>query len=323
VKADLERALAWVETGERFLVASHMRPDGDAVGSLLGMTLSLQMRGKQAWPVLADGVPQRFRFLPGAEMVLPRLEVPYDGVILVDCSDPERSGIMDQLQGRSIDMNIDHHPTNTHFADINLVREDAAATAEILYDLSAPLRLPLGTEVATNLLAGLVTDTIGFRTQNVTARVLRVAADLVELGAPLAEIYQRTLNHRSFTAAQYWGQGLSQLERSDQLVWASLTADDRARVGYHGNDDADLINLLSTIEGAMVSIIFVEQPGGVVKVSWRSQSAVDVARIAENFGGGGHHEAAGAMIAGDLEEVHDQVLKATKGALALVEEGAV
>ena len=188
----------------------------------------------------------------------------------------------------------------------------AAATAEVLFDLSIPLGLQITTDIATNLLAGLVTDTIGFRTSNVTPKVLRIAAQLIELGASLAEVYERSLNQRSFVAARYWGCGLSRLEREDGLLWASLTLEDRKSVGYPGPDDADLINLLSTIENSEVILIFVEQSGGKVKVSWRSRSGLNVASLANAFGGGGHEQAAGAMIAGELDEVKAKVLSATR-----------
>ena len=179
-------------------------------------------------------------------------------------------------------------------------------------ELADPLGLEIDSYIATNLLAGLVTDTIGFRTTNVTPKVLQVVARLIELGAPLAEIYELALNRRSFIAARYWGRGLSRLEQEDGLVWTSLTLEDRQHVGYSGKDDADLINLLSTIDGAEVTVIFVEQPGGTVKVSWRSRAGLNIATLAEAFGGGGHHQAAGAMIDGDLEEVSKRVISATR-----------
>jgi phosphoesterase RecJ-like protein len=143
-----------------------------------------------------------------------------------------------------------------------------------------------------------------------------MVAQLIELGAPLAEIYERALNRRSVIAARYWGRGLSRLEQEDGLVWTCLTLEDRQSVGYSGKDDADLINLLSTIDGAEVTVIFVEQPKGAVKVSWRSRAGLNIAPLAEAFGGGGHHQAAGAMIVGELEEVTKRVISATRGIFA-------
>ena len=312
MKDEIDQAQALLERADNIVVIGHERPDGDAVGSLNAIAIGLENKGKHVNSVLADGVPHRFLFLPGSERVQQTIPTECDLLITIDCSAVERIGFSLESLPRGIDLNIDHHPTNNHFGAINFVQPHAAATAEVLFDLSIPLGLQITTDIATNLLAGLVTDTIGFRTSNVTPKVLRIAAQLIELGASLAEVYERSLNQRSFVAARYWGCGLSRLEREDGLLWASLTLEDRKSVGYPGPDDADLINLLSTIENSEVILIFVEQSGGKVKVSWRSRSGLNVASLANAFGGGGHEQAAGAMIAGELDEVKAKVLSATR-----------
>jgi len=150
----------------------------------------------------------------------------------------------------------------------------------------------------------------------VTSRTLEIASALVGLGAPMAEIYARTLNQRTFVSAQYWGKGLNRLEREDGILWTSLTIEDRKAVGYPGSDDADLVNLLATIEGIQVVLIFIEQTGGKVKVSWRSRLGVNVAEIATSFGGGGHEQAAGATIEGELAEIQQRVLAVTRESIS-------
>ncbi len=312
MKADFKEAAATLEQASRVVVVSHVRPDGDGVGSLLAMTHLLEKMGKEAAPVLADGVPARFRFLPGADRVAKALPQQASLTVAVDCSDPERIGFPpDRLPGGCA-LSFDHHATNTHFARTNVVDADAVATAEVLYDFALDRGLPLDAELATNLLTGIVTDTIGFRTPNVTPKVLRMVASLIEAGASLADVYDRALNRRSLSAARYWGFGLASLGLEDGVVWATLTAEDRKKAGYPGADDADLINILGTLEGAEVALAFVEQPGGKVKVSWRSRSELDVAALAQQFGGGGHEPAAGAMIEGSLEHVKARVLSATR-----------
>ncbi len=315
MSAPLERAGALLEAAARVTVIAHERPDGDAVGSLLGLSLALAEAGKQVTPVLSGGVPGRFRFLPGADKVVKETPAETDLVVAVDCAADDRFGLVVGGFPRPPDINIDHHPTNTGFAAVNIVDHQAAATAEMLHELLPAWGYEIGEQVATNLLAGLVTDTIGFRTSSTTARSLQVAADLVERGAPLTEIYERALSRMSFVAAAYWGRGLSRLRHEDGIVWTTLTAEDRQRVGYPGSDDADLVNLLITIDEAKVVILFVEQPSGKVKVSWRAEPGVDVAQIAAGFGGGGHRPAAGAMIDGDLAEVQEKVLQATRQAV--------
>jgi phosphoesterase RecJ-like protein len=300
---------------ESITIVGHQRPDGDAIGSLLALTCSLHNSNKRIHPVLVDGIPSRFRFLPGADKVEKKIPTESDLVVVVDCSDLERMGFSEDGLPRKPDINIDHHPTNTHFAVINLVDPNAAATAEMIFVLAPQLGLALNADVATNLLTGIVTDTIGFRTPNVTSKVLEVAARLIELGAPLAGIYEQALNLRSFVAARYWGSGLSRLEHEDGLAWATLSLEDRKLVGYPGKDDADLINLLTTIEGMEVVLVFVEQKERQVKISLRSKGEVNVADLAVSFGGGGHDQAAGAIISGGLEEVKKTVLGEVRKAL--------
>jgi phosphoesterase RecJ-like protein len=315
VKDEVARARALIDRATSILIIAHTRPDGDAVGSLLALAGSLAASGKRVTPVLADGVPSRFRFLPGADTIRSDVETDVDALIAVDCSDLERLGLSPEKLPRQPDLNIDHHPTNTRFAEINLVETEAAATCEMLYDLMMDFGLPIDVDVATNLLAGIVTDTIGFRTENVRPRTLQVAARLLRHDPPLATLYERTLLEHEFNAMHYWGQALTKLKRDEHLIWTTMTSEDRKRAGYTGEDDADLINLLTTVEGAWVTIIFIEQKQGKVKVSWRSRGGVDVASLATKFGGGGHRQAAGAMVEGGLSDVVDRVLKDTRRTL--------
>jgi phosphoesterase RecJ-like protein len=210
------------------------------------------------------------------------------------------------------DLNIDHHVTNLRYGKMNLVDTAAVATAEIVADHLAEWDLPMTPEVASALLTGLITDTLGFRTSNMTPKALRLAANLMEAGAALPELYQRSLIERSFEAMRLWAVGLSKLTRDGRIVWTSLTRADRHASGYPGRDDADLINELSAISDAAVSIVFVEQPNGDVKVSWRAQPGIDISGIALKFGGGGHPSAAGAEVEGSLEDVHQRVLNETR-----------
>lgn len=303
-----------LQAARRILVVSHIRPDGDAVGSLLGLGLCLIASGKRVEMVLSDGVPANFRFLPGSELIKKRAAGSFDYRIAVDASELGRVGRA--LEGQTpTDLNIDHHITNEYFGKRNLVLSDAAATAEILARYLPELGLSISTEAASALLTGMVTDTIGFRTRNVTPDVLRVAASLMDRGANLADVYYASLVSRSFAAARFWGKGLNQIEMDDGIVWTSLTLADRTAAGYTGRDDADLINMLSAVEGAEIAIIFVEQSAERVKISWRlcgqAEINADVAEIAQQFGGGGHRAAAGADVDGTLEYVCQKVLTAS------------
>lgn len=312
MRTEIAAARTLLERATSIAIITHVRPDGDAIASLLALNLSLNETGKHATAVLRDEVPLRFKGLPGAEFIQDTFEQNSDLLIAVDCADLSRMSLPADKKQLTVHINIDHHPTNPKFGNVNIVDPIAASTTQVLYELMPELGLPITLEVATNLLAGLVTDTIGFRTDNVTPRVLRMAADLVEVKAPLATIYEKGLTQQTYASVKYWGCGLFRLERDDKIIWTSLHLEDRTKVGYQGNDDADLTNLLSSVEGVDVAIIFIEQPGGSVKVSFRSRENVNVADLAAKFGGGGHAPAAGAMIEGGLDQIMESVLSATR-----------
>lgn len=300
-----------IQNSERVLIVSHVRPDGDAIGSLLAMGLGLLAKDKQVQMVLADGVPASFKHLDGAELVKKKPDGDFDLIIVVDCSDFKRTG--SSLDGYpKPDIIIDHHITNNGFGSINLIEPEAVATSEIMAEYFTSWGLEISAVVANALISGIVTDTLGFRTSNMRPNTLRVVADLMERGANLPEQYSYALLRRSFAAAKYWGAGLSSLEKQDRMVWGTLSLDSRDGCGYPGNDDADLINVISAINDFDISMIFVEQKNGTVKVSWRSIPGVDVSKIAVQFGGGGHPAAAGADIPGTLNDIQKKVLDTTR-----------
>lgn len=300
-----------IEKAQRILVTSHVRPDGDAIGSVLAMGLSLQAKGKTVQMALKDGVPSRFHFLSGYEQVVNQAQGEFDLIIFLDCGDLERVGAVRENLER-VHINIDHHASNPLFGEINLIDVEAVAVAEMLAALLPAFDLPVTLPVAEALLTGLITDTLGFKTPNVRPSSLRLAADLFEMGADLPSLYDKALTRKSFEAVSYWGAGLSHIQRDGVIAWTTLSLCDRKTVGYSGRDDADLISVLSSISSIDVALIFVQQNKHQVKVSWRSNNGVDVAQIAKIFGGGGHAAAAGATVEGDLDDVCQVVLRKTK-----------
>ncbi len=303
---------ARLATSQKVLIASHVRPDGDAVGSLLGLGLALQATGKQVKMVLVDGVPSSFRHLEGSKHILQKPQGSFDTFITVDCADFKRTG-KPFASFSPPDINIDHHITNQHFGKLNLIEGEEVATSAILTKHLPEWGLEITQPVAAALLTGIITDTLGFRTSNMTSQAMRQAAALMDCGVDMPELYMRGLVRRSFAATRYWGAGLSNLKHDSGIVWATLTLEDRADSGYSGNDDADLINTISAVAGYKVGMIFVEQHDNHVKVSWRAiEPGVDVSPVAEYFGGGGHAAAAGADISGGLEETEHMVLQKTK-----------
>ena len=306
-----------LDDARKVLIASHIRPDGDAIGSLLGLGLALENAGKSVQMVLVDGISSSFRHLEGTDKIKTVIREPCDTFITVDCADFRRTGKPFQSLSQP-DINIDHHITNERFGKLNLIEGQEVATSAILTNYLPRWGFEITRAIAAALLTGIVTDTLGFRTSNVTPEAMRQTAVLMERGADMPDLYMRGLVRRSYTAARYWGAGLSRLEQKDGIVWGTLTMEDRKAAGYSGNDDADLINIISAIDGFKVGMIFVEQPRNRVKISWRAlEPGIDVSPIATRFGGGGHAAAAGADVDGTLEEVKANAIQSTKELLRL------
>ncbi len=313
IDADINAKIA---SAKSILVVSHVRPDGDAIGATLALGLGLINSGKSVQMVLNDGLPASFRHLPGSELVKKELVGTPDLFITVDCADYKRTG--KQFENfRKPDINIDHHVTNEKFGTLNLIEPESVATSAVLTDHLPRWGMPITKEMAASLATGIVTDTLGFRTSNTTAVSLRQMALLMDTGINMPELYTRALVSRTFSAARYWGAGLSSLKTLDGIVYATMRMADRKNAGYGGNDDADLINIISAIEDHVVGMVFVEQ-STTVKISWRAlQPGINVSQIATHFGGGGHKAAAGADITGNLEEIQARVLQTTREMLNL------
>jgi len=306
-----------LETSKNVMIASHIRPDGDAIGSLLGLGLALRDAGKSVQMVLVDGVSSSFRHLEGSELIIKEPIGNHDTFITVDSADFKRVGKAFENFGQP-DINIDHHKTNENFGKLNLIEAEEVATAAILAQHLPQWGYKITKPIAAALLTGIVTDTLGFRTANTNPSALRLCAMLMETGVDMTDLYMRALVKKTFPAARYWGAGLSRLEQKNGIVWATLTLNDRKKSGYGGNDDADLINMISAIDGNKVGMIFVEQSNNHVKVSWRAlEAGIDVSQVAKYFDGGGHAAAAGADIPGTLSDVQPLVLKTTQQMLSV------
>ena len=308
---------ARLETSKNIIIASHVRPDGDAIGSLLGLGLALQNAGKSVQMVLVDGVPASFKHLEGSDLIVTAPSGEHDTFITVDSADFKRTGKIFENFGQP-DINIDHHKTNERFGKLNLIEAEEVATAAILTNHLREWGYEITKPIADALLTGIITDTLGFRTSNTNPSALRLCATLMETGADMSDLYMRSLVKKSFPAARYWGAGLSSMEEQNGIVWGTLTVEDRKKAGYSGNDDADLINMISAIDGNKVGMIFVEQTDQHVKISWRAlEPGVDVSPIAKHFKGGGHAAAAGADIPGSLQDIQPLVLQTTREMLGL------
>jgi phosphoesterase RecJ-like protein len=303
---------ARIDRAERILLVTHVKPDGDAIGSLLGMANMLRARGKAPVPAVDGGMPTFLKFVPGAEQVVaavPALE--FELMISLDASDEERTGEAGKY-GRAhapFVVNIDHHPTNTMFGQLHLVVPEAVSTTEVLFDGFHSLGWAMPEPVAVPLMVGLITDTIGFRTSNVTPHTLQVAAALMEGGAPYHDIVQRTLIATPYSAVQMWRLALDSVELKDRVISASLTIEGMNRAGLgQSSDSGGLVGFLNSTVESRVAVVFKEVTNHSVEISLRSKPGYDVSGVALALGGGGHKQAAGATIEGTLVEVRDRVL---------------
>jgi len=316
--ADSQRALRLSNKAEKILVVTHVAPDGDAIGSLLAMGRILRQLGKSDI-VLAcdDGTSEKFAFLPGATQVVSSAAGPFDLIISLDCSDETRGGKVFRAardDGRPPVINIDHHITNTNFGAVNIVLPDTASTTEGLLRLMKDWEVELDADIASCLLTGLVTDTLCFRTANVTPEVMRVAAELMQAGADLSHITSRTVNRKSYDAVRFWGTLLQTIRLDDHVVSVHVSADRRRAAGHRGGGDASVVTFLITAWKADMAASFIETDEGEVEISFRAKPGFDVSGIALELGGGGHAAAAGCTVDGPLKPVVDQVLTMMKKA---------
>ncbi len=315
----LADAAAAIRESQTVVLACHVNPDGDALGSLLGLGLTLIALGKTVTCLSEDGVPEMLTFLPGAALVQKTTdEAVFDLALVVDSGDLPRVGATVQpIIGRAKRVvDIDHHVTAGAFGDIRVLNARAASTAEIVYALLQTLGCLITPEIATCLFTGIITDTGSFRFQNVTPNTLQVAAALLEAGAPPAFISEHVFENRTFAATRLLGHALSSLTQTPdgKIVWARITAADFAELGATDQDTEGIVSYVRGVRGAEVGILFREMAGGGVRVSLRSRESVNVAEIAALFGGGGHRMASGCTVSLSLPEAEAAVLEAVLAA---------
>lgn len=311
MKLEWERATAAVDAAEHILLVTHFHPDGDAIGSLLGLYNALKERGKSPDAVVDGGVPEYLRFVPGSDAVRPTLLTgEWDLMISLDSSDEERTGVagvFGRAHSKTV-INVDHHPTNTMFGDIHLVQPDAVSTTEVLYGWIEQWGKPLSRDVAMPLLTGLVTDTNAFRTSNVNARTLHLAQIFMESGASLTEVTARTVGSTPYSTIELWRRSLQTIELQDGVISAVITQDMLKQLNLVEPTDAGLVSFMISTNESRVAVVFKEVADGRIELSFRSKPGYDVAQLALSLGGGGHKQASGASIPGPLEAARERVL---------------
>jgi len=296
----------------RFLVATHVRPDGDAIGSVLGLTFILRKMGKMANAYCQDPAPPAQAFLAGANEIQHQIDDPltYDTAVLVDCGGFSRVGdsLAASIQHIPLLINIDHHLNKDPFGDIYWVNSAASSTCEMLCDLCKHLDVSMDADIAAQLYTGLLMDTGGFRFSNTNQRVLEIAGELIAAGADPAYIAEQVYESASPQAIQLLARvlGTVMFYADDRLASAELTQRMFKKTATSPVDSDGFINHLRSVKAVELAMLFREDNDGIIHVSMRSKNQVDVASLAQRHGGGGHRHAAACRMNGNLSEVRSQ-----------------
>ncbi|HWX55335.1 MAG TPA: bifunctional oligoribonuclease/PAP phosphatase NrnA [Verrucomicrobiae bacterium] len=312
----LENVLHHIQRRKQFLLTSHARPDGDAVGSVLALAEVLRAMGKSAEVVLSDNVPVIYKPLPFAETIIhsSRVNGKYEAAIILECDSVQRTRIQG-LEHHFL-ISIDHHASYKAFADVNWIDPSASATAEMVYRLATAAGVKITPEMATCLYTAVLTDTGSFAYAPTNAHTFELARQLVEHGADPAKVAQSVYFANPEPKMHLLGAALSSLRREASMSWMTVTRQDMERCKALEEDCEGLVNYALSVAGVEVAVFFRETSDGRVRVSMRSKGALNVAQIAERFGGGGHECASGFSIDGPLPAAGEKVLSLVRARFA-------
>jgi len=304
----LQQVLQEIEKRSSFVVTSHARPDGDAVGSSLAMAEVLRAMGKKADVILADHVPFLYQPLPHADTVFDNLSLngSHDAAIVLECDSAQRTRLSG-LENYFI-ISIDHHASSRAWGDVNWIDSGACAVGEMVFRLALAARVKITPEIATCLYTAVLTDTGSFSYSSTNAHTFELARCLVQYGARPAEIAHNVYFSSPLGKMRLLGVALNSLQHENAFTWMSVDRRDIERCGALDEDCEGLVNYALGIAGVEVAVFFRETPNERIRVSIRSKGAVNVAAIAEKFGGGGHECAAGFSLEGPETSAIERVL---------------
>ena len=308
----LSEVLKQIEQRDRFVLTSHARPDGDAVGSALACGQILRSLGKRAEVVLRDGVPRIYQPLPFADTVVQaeRVNGEYEAAIILECDSVQRTRL-EGLEDHFL-ISIDHHLTGRPFAHVNWIDPQAVATAELVYRLAREAGAKISPEVATCLYTAVLADTGSFMFEGTNEHTFELARELVMAGADPARCARSIYFGHSTAKMRLLGAALSNLHRDGTLAWISVTQEQMERSRAKEEDCEGLVNYALSIHDVQVAAFFRELPDGRYRVSLRSKGDINVATVAESFGGGGHKSASGCSLPGPLSSAVEQVISRLK-----------
>jgi phosphoesterase RecJ-like protein len=313
----LSQVVELIENKQTFAITTHIRPDGDGVGSSLGLCWLLRSLGKSAEVIAADAIPVAYRSLPGAEEIRQVAEIDreYDAVFVIECSDVERPGITG-LAGQ-FTVNIDHHATSEHFGSINWIDSTASAVGEMIYNLCKAIGGRVTNEIAECLYLALVTDTGSFHFSNTTDRTLKVASELVRAGVKPSEISEAVYNSYPWSRIELMRRVLDTVKRdeSGRVAWMRQTLSMKADAQAVDGDNNGFVNIPLAAREVLAVVYTREVGDNKFRVSLRSKGDINVAKVAEKFGGGGHKNAAGCCVEGSWDERENELVQAVTEAV--------
>lgn len=321
----LSQVVELIENKNNFGITTHVRPDGDGIGSSLGLCWLLKSLGKNAEVLVRDTIPLSYQQLPGAENIrkISEIDQDYDAVFVIECSDIGRPGIIN-LE-KQFTVNIDHHSTSEHFGAINWIDATASAVGEMIYNLCKAIGGRVTREIAECIYLALVTDTGSFHFPNTTERTLKVASELVKVGVKPAQISESIYNSYSWSRIELMKQVLATVERdeSGRVAWMRQTLEMSEDAEAAEGDNNGLVNIPLTAREIEAVIYMRETKPSAYRVSLRSKGDINVARIAEKFGGGGHKNAAGCRVEGDWDYWEKKIVNATIEAVEKYRENRI
>ncbi len=306
----LEQVVTAIRGANSVFIAAHIQPDGDTVGSQLGLGHALRELGKRVTLALDDQVPENLSFLKGVQEIAAREPGNEDLFLYLDGSDSKRYGkaLNREKSGARPVILIDHHVTNEPFGDLNLVDTEAASTAEIVLELIRALDVPFSRDMAQAVLTGIVTDTMGFRTTSTTPLTLDRATEMLRAGANIPEIIDRVYNRRSYASLRVLGYAIEHSHLDNGVLWSGVDLKTRKALGLNGNGTSGIVTQLLTVAEAKIAFFLTEKQDGKVDLSLRSRAGVDISGVAKALGGGGHKQAAGALLPPPFETAAERVL---------------
>jgi phosphoesterase RecJ-like protein len=319
VKNNLEGICRVLREKDRFLIACHENPEGDAIGSELALALALRKMGKTVTVLNADPVPGNLAFLPGAGSVVSEEDGSrYEVAVVVDCGSVERTGrVQAELGKPPVLVNIDHHRTNGGCGDYCLVDPEAAATGMLIYRILSAMGNEIDYDVAVNIYVAILTDTGSFRYSNSSPEAFHIAGEMIRRGIDPWEVAEQVYETQSAERLRLLGRVLSTLEIVSGGRVAAITTTKKDLADFSSRKDSleGFINYPRSVIGVEVAVAFREEGQGEYRVSFRSKGRVDVSAVAQEFGGGGHRNAAGCTVRGPIAEVKRNVFGALEAAL--------